>query len=471
MGENSLELANVKQVRETFLGWLYSSSFRIWLLFFLYALCTGFLVQLFVLPYLFPALHAGEGLLKGGDWLYFHALAKNLAERMRTEGLGVWELRPEGQAPAGIAALLYFLFGPKPWVVLPLNSFVHACGGLVLFFFIRDFVKDARIAFFASLPFVFFPSAMNWYAQMHKDGIFALGVLLFLWGWSRFLQEEEKSWLSLLVSLGITLGGALTIWIVRPYAVEILWFLSILLSLALSVVVLFSRGRKKAPWLALLFFWLVVTGLTSIAYFEKPSAIGLTSITYLEKLPEKPSEKLPEKPSEKPSTYPWYDTWWVPSFLEGKLRGLAEVRNMYRFIDPDAMGNIDWEVTFHSAGDILKYTPRALVIGFLAPFPEHWFQEGTSPGGSIKRKICGFEMVIAYAAFLFIPCFLWSFRKNVALWVTLFYSLLMVLIFTLAFPNLGPLYRERYGFFMTLVALGIAGWLNIASRRKLSSSK
>lgn len=168
--------------RRSFLDWVTSANWKIWLLFFIYPLIVGFFVQFVVLPYLFPSLHAGEGLMQGGDWLYFHRLAKDLAERIRTDGWRAWELRPEGQTPAGIAAVFYFLFVPKPWVLLPFNACVHAFGGLILFHLVRDVMRDAKIAFFSALPFVFFPSAMNWYTQIHKDGIFALGVLIFLWG-------------------------------------------------------------------------------------------------------------------------------------------------------------------------------------------------------------------------------------------------------------------------------------------------
>lgn len=393
--------------------------------------------------------------MQGGDWLYFHRLAKDLAERIRTDGWRVWELRPEGQAPAGIAAIFYFLFVPKPWVLLPLNACVHAFGGLVLFYLVRNIMRDANIAFLSALPFVFFPSAMNWYAQIHKDGIFALGVLLFLWGWGGLPQDGKKSWQSLLLSLSPVLLGALVIWVVRPYAVEILWFLSFVLALVFSAIAVFTWRKRGAFWVLLSFVWLAVLGLQGIVYLEEPL--------------EKPLEEPLKGHLEEPPTYPWYDTWWVPDFVESKLRGLAAVRETYyRFIDPEAMGNIDWDVTFHSAWDVMRYVPRALIVGFLAPFPRHWFQEGSSPGGSLKRRICGFEMSLVYFSLPFLLLFCRRFWKNTPFWVLLFFCLSMVLIYALAFPNLGPLYRERYAFLMVVLALGIAGFCSwFLSRRAL----
>ncbi len=417
--------------RRSFLDWITSTDWKIWLLFFMYPLIVGLLVQFVVLPHLFPSLHAGEGLMQGGDWLYFHRLAKDLAERIRADGWRAWELRPKGQAPAGIAAVFYSLFVPKPWVLLPFNACVHAFGGLALFYLMRDIIKEAKIAFFSALPFVFFPSAMNWYAQMHKDGIFALGVLLFLLGWERLFQDDTKRLQSLLLSLGLVLLGALVVWVVRPYAVEILWFLSLVLALVCSVIGVFAWKKSKGCLMLLSFVWLAVFGLQSVAYLEKPL--------------------------EKPFTHPWYYTRWIPDFVENKLRGLAEVREAYRFIDPDAMGNIDWDVTFHSASDVIQYVPRALIVGFLAPFPRHWFQEGTSPGGALKRRICGFEMSLFYLSLPFLLLLFRHLWKSTSFWALLFFCLSMVLIYALAFPNLGPLYRERYAFLMVILALGIAG--------------
>lgn len=410
----------------TLLDRLSESHWKIWLLFFLYPLFVGIFVQFVALPHLFPSLHAGEGLLQGGDWLYFHRLAKDLAERIRAEGWRAWELRPEGQAPAGIAAIFYLFFAPKPWVMLPFNALVHALGGIVLFFLVYDLVGERSSAFLATLPFVFFPSAMNWYAQLHKDGIFALGVLLFLWGWCMLVERKRG-----VFSLFAIAGGSLVVWVVRPYAVEILGFLSLVAALALSLAMLFRRRKPELWWVTLVFLWVAAFSVNGIARIEKP--IG------------------------KPLTHPWSYSPWVPDFIEEKLRGLAEVREQYRFIDPEAMGNIDWEVTFHSVGDVLRYIPRAVVVGFLAPFPSDWLKEGTSPGGALKRRICGLEMVVVYLSLFFFSLTFWRYGK-IPLVVVFFFAFLMLLIYALAFPNLGPLYRERYGFLMTLVALGIGGW-------------
>ncbi len=73
--------------------------------------------------------------------------------------------------------------------------------------------------------------------------------------------------------------------------------------------------------------------------------------------------------------------------------------------------------------------------------------------------------------YLSLPFVLLLFRRlwrNASFWALLFFCLSMVLIYALAFPNLGPLYRERYAFLMVMLALGIAEFcLWFPSRRAL----
>lgn len=70
-------------------------------------------VQLILLPHFFPRLHARHGMLVDGDSAGMHLTAVDLAARIQKEGWSVWELRPAGNAPAGIVAALYVLLAPR----------------------------------------------------------------------------------------------------------------------------------------------------------------------------------------------------------------------------------------------------------------------------------------------------------------------------------------------------------------------
>src|SRR5690348_7918500 len=69
------------------------------LLAFAVALAVGLFIQLVLLPYILPGLHAGHGLLRGGDWIGFHEDGLALAQQIAQHGWQAFELRPRGQAP------------------------------------------------------------------------------------------------------------------------------------------------------------------------------------------------------------------------------------------------------------------------------------------------------------------------------------------------------------------------------------
>ena len=48
---------------------------------FFYIIVVGLLIQFFVLPYLIPSAHYGDGILVGTDTVYFHEEAKKLAQK------------------------------------------------------------------------------------------------------------------------------------------------------------------------------------------------------------------------------------------------------------------------------------------------------------------------------------------------------------------------------------------------------
>lgn len=59
----------MERFRLLFTGAGKSPLFSAWLLFFVLVTTTALLLQLVVLTFWFPDLHAGNGLLVGGDWV------------------------------------------------------------------------------------------------------------------------------------------------------------------------------------------------------------------------------------------------------------------------------------------------------------------------------------------------------------------------------------------------------------------
>jgi hypothetical protein len=149
--------------------------------------------------------------------------------------------------------------------------------------------------------------------------------------------------------------------------------------------------------------------------------------------------------------------------VDDTLKEIAQARRqLIRSTEPGGAG-IDLEIDFKSAYDVLVYLPRALQIGFLAPFPDFWFSQGPRQVGSAMRAASALEMVFVYAALLGLPILVWRRRRQPVLWLLLFVCAGMLVVYALSVPNVGALYRFRYPFLMPLVCMGVAGWLSLRS--------
>jgi hypothetical protein len=74
-------------------------------------------------------------------------------------------------------------------------------------------------------------------------------------------------------------------------------------------------------------------------------------------------------------------------------------------------------------------------------------------------------MLGVYVALLALLPVAWRWRRRAELWIVVLPCLTILSIYSLAVPNLGALHRFRCGFLMTLVGLGLAGGLELLSRR------
>jgi hypothetical protein len=165
--------------------------------------------------------------LIGGDWLEFQRIAVELTAEIEKEGWSLWELMPSGQAPAGIAAAIYTLTGiSKPWIILPLNAALHASSAIVLLLIVITVTGTSKLSVWPVLPFIFFPTALLWNTQFHKDGFFILGSYIFLYGFLLLTQINEHKYLYRIGSgFCLFLAGIGLIWIVRPYGVEMVVYI------------------------------------------------------------------------------------------------------------------------------------------------------------------------------------------------------------------------------------------------------
>lgn len=447
-----------------------------WWVFFAYTALVAFFVQLVLLPYVFPQWHFGHGLLIS----YFdahsaHHIASDLARKIHTEGWSVWELRANGQGQAGIAAAIYSLTLVEPWVLIPLNAALHATATFVLLLITNSLLSNRRLALLAVLPFLAYPSAMTWYTQILKDGYSIAGTLMVMYSWTLLARRREwerrKSRLYLPLLLAIL--GISIIWVVRPFVVGMMQMIGVVVSLLITLLIIWQGDYRKLHGVAVTFLGVLVvwTAFGAMKLFkpvgDKVALVEATSMT--RSGIKEAKDNLKETTIVRESgilesvfarvSPEWTRSDWLPPFIDVKLQALSGAREGFRTGYLTAVSNIDSDIKLRSATDVIKYLPRAAQIAFLAPFPAHWLGVGSLEANTMMRRITAFEMLGVYFSLLFLPYAIWHWRKRIELWIILICCIPPLLIYGIVVANIGTLYRMRYGFLMTLVALGLAGFI------------
>jgi len=437
------------------------------LLIFLYPLLVGLLIQLVLLPYFFPSFHVGYGLLIGIDARQFHHLAVLQYERILTEGWQAWTLAPNGQVVSGIASAFYAILTPQPWVLLPLNAFLYTLSGWTLLKIFRLFLVKREYALLAILPFLFYPSSLTWVAQLHNDNYAVPGILLLCYGWVYFARKETWTEPKTIASAVVSFfAGGILVWLVRVYVIEM--FAAVGAAGMVFLIILFLSRRTFLDW-----SWkrtIQAIGIVSISFIAVASIgsfkLKSTELVYKGIIFQEDSISSNSEPTKNTTIkkHSWSSSSWLPGWIDKKMSILSDRRTSAIKSWTNASGdikgsNIDTDIFFDNAGDILRYLPRSIQIGFLAPFPTDWIGQGSKAPNTIMRRISGLEMVVSYIIWFGLPFTLWFFRKRPELWIMAIFCTSMLLIYVMGTPNIGSLYRFRFPFVMPLLGLGVAGWI------------
>ena len=431
---------------------------QVWLVFFVFTMLVATCVQLVIIPAFASAWSANAGLLTAGDSASFHEKAVILARTVREQGWSAWYLWPDGQGPAGIAGAIYAVTTSQPWVLIPLNAALHATSGILLMLILELFISNRRIAFCSAIPFIVFPSAMIWYAQIHKDSYTIPGSLLFILGWALLTHLETWKNGKFIFAAAFVFIGSFFIWLMRPYQVEIFQLLAAFSSVGLFALYINWLLNKK--WgVHLFFFACAMIGMLifSLTPFVKNTPLTNPSLSNLKPLPASPR------------VINWQNSGWLPATLENKILAFSEARENYIAVSGNS--DLDENVHFHNIGDVVRYLPRALQLGLFSPFPNLWFGNGSAPENTLMRRVSIFETLWVY---LGLAGFLGLFRRACSrpdFWLITYFCVTMILSYSMVVVNVGTLYRFRYAFLMLLVSMGYSYWLNRWYKDKSSLTK
>jgi len=378
----------------------------------------------------------------------FHVIATDLLAKMRLDGWRAWEPWPQGQAPAGISAALYYVTGvSSPMVVVPLLSAIHASSAIVLDKLVRAALGGRPTYYLPAILMALLPSSILTATIAHKDPLAILGIFCILFSFHLVRDNTLRSvrWLKVGLAAACLILGAVLVFIVRPYLLSMILAAAIVLSAAMLAIRLVEAKKFNLDW-----------GRLALAL---SLAIGLLVATsrFLTATIERDNyEALCQAPAVATAI------WWLPRSLETEACILAGTRKHFLQVAPEAASNIDANVQLEDALDVLAYTPRALQIGMLAPFPDAWLSKNRDHGGSVAAAASTVEMLFYYTCLLSICLGAAVSRSARALLPTVLFCLAIVTIYAIAVPNVGTLYRERL--FSVLIICGggltvMGGWL------------
>ena len=427
------------------------TGFVLWVLFFSFSVFAAVSFQKVLLP-LLPGLHGGHGLIGGGDSVLFHRIAADLAEAIHLHGWGRLTLTPSQGVTGNVSLLaaLYVVFGPDPSVMVPINAAVHATSGLFIFLIARLLWRDrvgTLSGIIAASLFVVFPSALNWYGQIHKDGFSILGMLIILYSWVQVRGPSSRLRSALWMGFGNVLGLILVVF-VRPYNVMLLLLSGFVLSFALFVYCIVARKGKKVLYFVALF-----------ALFAIELGVVNTFAQRLWVVEKK--DMLLREAEAKGISWQWKADRLVPRALDRIIENAAAVRvvNIYYGREVRAGSLIDEDIMPDSIRSSLAYLPRALSIALFAPFPDAWL----SKRGLIHLVSAG-ETALWY---LMVPgvCLAFGYRRSLPVFLLALNALVFLTVLGFTTPNMGTLYRFRYLYLFILILIGTAGWTEFIFRR------
>jgi 4-amino-4-deoxy-L-arabinose transferase-like glycosyltransferase len=321
----------------------------------------------------------------------------------------------------------------------PLNLFYYLAMLAVIYRLGREIFNE-RAAFLAAAIVGLWPSFLLHSTQLIRDPLAVTTLLSFLLVLTLLLTREFAGRRALMVGF----AGALLVtvfWLARGN----MWN-AVVVAVALTLIFLLLRMVRERK---LLLGNATVLLLTILALLFVPSRLESTTLG---------GHRAPATPLAIPSAS-------QPAPGEGVwTRAINQIRDRrggFRYYSAQE-SNIGGDVQFTSVADIVRFVPRAAVVGFLAPFPRMWFQAGSY--GAAGRLLSGAETFVMYLLYAAVGVCLWRERRRLALWLVFLTASAGLIGLGLVVVNAGALYRLRYVFWMMMIVIAAHG-IHLTVRR------
>ncbi|MBV9121467.1 MAG: hypothetical protein JOZ39_12225 [Chloroflexi bacterium] len=453
---------------------------------------------------------------------------------------------------AWLLGLVYYVFGQAPTQGLLMNSaFAAACGPLV-YAIGRTCKIESRRSLVAAIIVCYFPSTFAWSAQLLKDALQWLIIIVVLLGAAQIMAMSEGRkrlhWrLAIVPVLAIMAASLLTAWLrgnsTSPVLLGsmllgvLLWTLaeparaagpaigrqskaaagrisqwwSFAVAQRFGLLFLLERIKASPPRLvpSIVVFGAVALGTLPAYVSFLPLATGPAVVAgprpniYIntdtgEVVTLPPPKPRPvatggaagaEEPeasaeAEAPEAYDLPAMHLAPlppppaptsSLCKALgIYGLAVARD--GFVRTGGYTIIDPTAQFRNCFDILKYTPRAFQMVFLAPGPTDWFRNGVSVGAAKYFEFMDSVIIWALVPGLIVGMAQAIRRPVAAKTIIAMYVLVFGFVMGFVVANFGTLYRIRLQVWLPAAVLSADGWfvlwawLSTALRRKRQSA-
>ena len=349
--------------------------------------------------------------------------AEQLSNLLKQAQFGSWINSPDPpHAKIDSLSLLVMrpLVGSNILTFEPANLFCYLAV-VILTFSLTKVIAGVRAAWLAAFIVALWPSLILHTTQVLRDPLI-LAAFLALMGILVMLLKERLDWLR---AAGATLAGAVLVYLLVHSRPEMwLVFASIVFACGFLLVIEIVRLRKLYP----------------------PNLLVIVLLCLLTVVMPRPAVGPVSQPA------------WGDSRSTSIWSRIAVARRRFIIEGAQRSGSmIDENVVFTSRADVISYIPRALEIGYLAPFPSMWFTTGYSVGLA-GRLLSGIEMALTYLLEILACIFIWRNRKYFSSWLLLLLTTLLgMLALGLVVVNAGTLYRMRYPFWTQLVIMGAGG--------------
>lgn len=380
------------------------------------------------------------------DGTTYQRVAGDLVEEWRRNGFTAW-LNAKAPLHSRLHSLSFAIFGKllghNILAAEPLNLFYYLAILICVYFLGREGF-NAQTGFIAASIVALWPSFLFYSTQLIRDPL-SIACLLALLLVLVLVLSREFAWRK-----GIAIGSAGALlatlfWLSRGN----MWNI-VLVAIAITVVMLviqMLREKRFKIGNALVMLFVIATVLLVPTRLESTTLSGV-------------------RPPLTPLAIPTATQPGPPQgVLTTAIKQISTRRAGFRLYTARA-SDIDPDVQFSSTGEILRFIPRALVIGFFAPFPRMWIESGSF--GFATRVLSGLETLAMYFLYVAAGLCVWRERRNLKMWLFFLVATMGMLALGLVVVNAGALFRLRYAFWILMIVIA-ANYFTVARTKSTKS--